>query len=103
MGCSMEDNDALDYLEDLRDLINANLEAMIEEQCTIYGEVAELSGKILLAGGKRLRPILSLLSYQLSGGENIDEAMPLALASEFIHTATLIPVSYTHLTLPTKA
>ena len=90
MGCSMEDNDALDYLEDLRDLINANLEAMIEEQCAIYGEVAELSGKILLAGGKRLRPILSLLSYQLSGGENIDEVMPLALASEFIHTATLI-------------
>ena len=86
----MEDNVALDTLEGLRDIINANLESMIEEQCSIHGEVAEVSGRILLAGGKRLRPILVHLAYELAGGENIDEIMPLSLASEFIHTATLV-------------
>tara|TARA_X000001036_G_scaffold115259_1_gene108453 strand:+ start:181 stop:1155 length:975 start_codon:yes stop_codon:yes gene_type:complete len=86
----MEDNVALDVLEDLRNIINANLESMIEEQCSIHGEVAEVSGRILLAGGKRLRPILVHLAYELAGGENIDEIMPLSLASEFIHTATLV-------------
>jgi octaprenyl-diphosphate synthase len=86
----MEDLIALDYLEDLRELVNANLESMIIEQRAIYGEVAELSGRILLAGGKRLRPILAILAYELAGGQDLDEIMPLALASELIHTATLI-------------
>jgi geranylgeranyl pyrophosphate synthase len=86
----METNVALDTLEGLRDIINANLEALIEEQCVIHGEVAEVSGRILLAGGKRLRPILVHLAYELAGGQNLDEIMPLSLASEFIHTATLV-------------
>ncbi|RJU89304.1 MAG: polyprenyl synthetase family protein [Candidatus Poseidoniales archaeon] len=86
----MEANVALDALEDLRNIINANLESMIEEQCAIHGEVAEVSGRILLAGGKRLRPILVHLAYELAGGENSEEIMPLSLASEFIHTATLV-------------
>ncbi len=90
VGCSMEDSAALDNLESMRDLINANLESIIIEQRAIYGEVAELSGRILLAGGKRLRPILVILAYELAGGQDIDEVMPLALASEFIHTATLV-------------
>jgi len=90
VGCFMEDLIALDYLEDLRELVNANLESMIIEQRAIYGEVAELSGRILLAGGKRLRPILAILAYELAGGQDLDEIMPLALASELIHTATLI-------------
>ena len=90
VGCFMEDRIALDYLEDLRELVNANLESMIIEQRAIYGEVAELSGRILLAGGKRLRPILAILAYELAGGQDLDEIMPLALASELIHTATLI-------------
>jgi len=90
VGCFMEDRIALDYLEDMRELINANLESIIIEKREIYGEVAELSGRMLLAGGKRLRPILAILAYELAGGQDIDEIMPLALASEFIHTATLV-------------
>ncbi|NEN91997.1 MAG: polyprenyl synthetase family protein [Okeania sp. SIO3H1] len=43
----------------------------------------------LLAGGKRLRPILCLATCELSGG-NIEMAMPTACALEMIHTMSLI-------------
>jgi geranylgeranyl diphosphate synthase, type II len=43
----------------------------------------------LLAGGKRLRPILTIASCELLGG-NIAMAMPAACAMEMIHTMSLI-------------
>jgi geranylgeranyl diphosphate synthase, type II len=43
----------------------------------------------LLAGGKRLRPILCLASCELTGG-TIEMAMPTACAVEMIHTMSLI-------------
>ena len=114
----MEDNDALDKIDAIRDLVNANLEAIIAEQSSIFGEVAQVSGQVVLAGGKRIRPIMVMLAYELAGGDDLDEIIPFAMSNEFIHTASLvhddindesltrrghdtIPVSYTHLTLPT--
>lgn len=44
----------------------------------------------LMAGGKRLRPILFLEFYKLSGGENISLALDYACALEMIHTYSLI-------------
>lgn len=43
----------------------------------------------LLAGGKRLRPILCLASCELIGG-SIDLVMPMACALEMVHTMSLI-------------
>lgn len=43
----------------------------------------------LLAGGKRLRPILCLTTCELTGG-TIEMAMPTACALEMIHTMSLI-------------
>lgn len=43
----------------------------------------------LLAGGKRLRPILCLASCEMMGGK-IEVAMPMACALEMIHTMSLI-------------
>ena len=54
------------------------------------GEVAKLSGEILLSGGKRLRPLLGIFCYEVAGGTDLDEIMDLAIAFELIHTATLI-------------
>ena len=42
-----------------------------------------------LAGGKRLRPCLSMLSCEAVGGD-IQEVMPLAVSLELIHNFTLI-------------
>ena len=43
----------------------------------------------LLAGGKRLRPILCLASCELAGGDR-QQAMPTACAVEMMHTMSLI-------------
>ena len=43
----------------------------------------------LLAGGKRLRPILCLAACELAGGDG-DLALPTAVALEMIHTMSLI-------------
>lgn len=43
----------------------------------------------LLAGGKRLRPVLTLEFCRISGG-HIEKALPVAAAIEMIHTYTLI-------------
>ena len=43
----------------------------------------------LLAGGKRLRPILCLAACELAGGESV-QAMSTAVALEMIHTMSLI-------------
>ena len=43
----------------------------------------------LMAGGKRLRPVLVLLAVEACGG-SIDEAMPAACAIEMVHTYSLV-------------
>ena len=78
-------------LESMRDEVNQALRDLIEaEIASGAGEVAVEAGRVLNAGGKRLRPILFLLAYQLAGGTDIEDVMPLALAFELIHTATLV-------------
>ena len=49
-----------------------------------------LARDVLLAGGKRLRPLLCILSYEAAGGEDVSEVMDLALSAELLHTATLV-------------
>jgi len=44
----------------------------------------------LTAGGKRIRPVLILESAKAVGKENIDDIVDIAVASEFIHTYSLI-------------
>ena len=44
----------------------------------------------LLAGGKRLRPVLTLLCHRICGGEREDRALPAAVAVELVHTYSLV-------------
>ncbi|OLP18185.1 farnesyl-diphosphate synthase [Leptolyngbya sp. 'hensonii'] len=75
------------YLTDRRLLVEAALESSIK---VIHPEtVYEAMRYSLLAGGKRLRPILCLATCELMGG-TIDMAMPTACALEMIHTMSLI-------------
>jgi len=90
VGLDMEEFEVLDRLEEIKGLIDIKLEKVIGEQSAIYGDVARIAGEVVLAGGKRLRPILIMLAYDLAGGENENEIIPLALSSEFIHSATLV-------------
>ncbi len=49
-----------------------------------------LAREILLGGGKRFRPIIGLLAYEVAGGDDEPKIMDLAMGVELIHTATLI-------------
>ncbi len=69
--------------------INQELEKYIrKEKCPeeILNESMEYS---LMAGGKRLRPILVLVTYKLFE-DNIEKCMPYAVAIEMIHNFSLI-------------
>ena len=51
--------------------------------------IPELAGHIIAAGGKRLRPMLTLAAARLCGHAG-DRHLGLAASVEFIHTATLL-------------
>src|SRR5579864_4534667 len=73
----------------LRGKVNTQLEKYLELAPVIPGRLQEAMSYSLLAGGKRLRPILVLLSCEACGGE-IDAALPAACAIEMVHTYSLI-------------
>ena len=54
-----------------------------------YDRLQEAMRYSLLAGGKRVRPVLALAFCQMLGGEPAD-ALPLACALELVHTYSLI-------------
>lgn len=54
-----------------------------------YGRLQEAMGYSLLAGGKRVRPVLALAVCETLGGEP-ETALPLGCALELVHTYSLI-------------
>ncbi|MBK3333053.1 polyprenyl synthetase family protein [Persephonella atlantica] len=50
----------------------------------------KIGSYILSSGGKRLRPVLVLTFAKLLRGENHDRDYPLAVAMEYLHTASLL-------------
>ncbi|MGK7923561.1 MAG: geranylgeranyl diphosphate synthase CrtE [Trichodesmium sp.] len=75
------------YLAERKALVEKALDNSIS---IVYPEkIYEAMRYSLLAGGKRLRPILCLATCELTGG-NIEMAMPTACALEMIHTMSLI-------------
>jgi len=71
--------------KDILSLIDRELNRYLEGEGTIY----KASRHLLLAGGKRIRPYLTVITYMLKG-ERIEEVLPAALAVELIHNYTLI-------------
>jgi octaprenyl-diphosphate synthase len=52
--------------------------------------IPQLAGHIVAAGGKRMRPMLTLASARLCGVSSGERHVNLAACVEFIHTATLL-------------
>ncbi len=74
-----------EYIE----LINKQLEEYVPEKNNLQNSIYEAMRYSLLAGGKRIRPVLSLGVCDMLGGK-IQEALPFACAIECIHTYSLI-------------
>lgn len=79
--------DLMSYLKSRQALIEENLERFVP---ALYpARLYESMRYSLLAGGKRLRPVLCLAACELVGGTTA-MAMPTACALEMIHTMSLI-------------
>ncbi|MBI3864116.1 MAG: polyprenyl synthetase family protein [Planctomycetia bacterium] len=73
----------------LRERVNARLDKYVEQAPGVPPRLRDAMAYSLLAGGKRLRPILVLLSCEACGGQ-AESALPAACAIEMVHTYSLI-------------
>jgi len=76
------------YLKEKRELVDTFLKSYFEKPFspTILYDAMKYS---LFAGGKRIRPILTIASYEACGGDP-EDVIPQATAVELIHTYSLI-------------
>lgn len=79
--------DLASYLNDKQQLVETALDRSLP--ITRPEKIYKAMRYSLLAGGKRLRPILCLTTCELMGGTN-EMALPTACALEMIHTMSLI-------------
>src|SRR6185295_4134986 len=85
-------------LASFRDRLDASLAGWLgakREEAAAAGspetlELIDGVGRLATHGGKRLRPALVYYTYQACGGTNPEDALPLALATELLHTYLLI-------------
>lgn len=75
--------------DDYINIINSALDGYFQPEGISYSKLLEAMRYSLLAGGKRIRPMLVLEFCRVSGG-NFADALPVACAVEMLHTYTLI-------------
>ncbi|XP_038719741.1 geranylgeranyl pyrophosphate synthase, chloroplastic-like isoform X2 [Tripterygium wilfordii] len=76
------------YMECKKENVNKALVELLPEN-GISQKICNAMKYSLLAGGKRIRPILCIAACEFVGGDE-SSAMPMACAMEIIHTASLI-------------
>ena len=78
-----------DYLSRKREIIDLHLRRILEA-CDVTRELTQAMEHSLMAGGKRLRPVLSMAAARAAGRHSDLAALPCACAIEMIHTYSLI-------------
>lgn len=82
----------MDFKEELKqyqEKINKELEKYLRTKNCLEGTLNESMEYSLMAGGKRLRPILVLSTYSLFKND-LEECFPYAIAIEMVHNFSLI-------------
>lgn len=77
-------------LEQYVKTIDEHLLSFTQDKPELQGIVCDAMEYSLMAGGKRLRPVLCLEFYRMCGGNDIDSIIDVACAVEMIHTFSLI-------------
>ena len=84
---------APDKLRPVQDLVAADMERVnkliVARLQSSVSLIPELAGHLVASGGKRVRPMLTLIAAKLCDYQG-DRHLGLAAAVEFIHTATLL-------------
>ena len=89
MSSDLRLSPAVSYPEDLRALVDAELEQLRFPAPAVTAGLEEAMRYSLLAGGKRVRPVLALATARALGAEP-ERFLPVACALELIHTYSLI-------------
>jgi len=77
----------MEYLERRRDRVEERLEAVID--AVEPDELTEEVGHVVLSGGKRVRPTVTVLVCEALGGDPAD-AVDFAVGIELVHNASLV-------------
>jgi geranylgeranyl diphosphate synthase type II len=79
-----------EYLKEKKRVIEAALGKLLPPSHE-YPEIIHESVRYsVFSGGKRIRPVLALASYEASGGEDIERFLEVACSLELIHTFSFI-------------
>lgn len=83
------------YLIEKKKIVDEQLQSSVQAPSVNSARIVESMRYSLLAGGKRIRPILAIAAYEMfAKGKDTDSdlsvVMPAALAVEMIHTMSLI-------------
>jgi len=81
--------DLASYMDEKRLYTEAALDASLTSTCKETDIIVESMRYSLMAGGKRVRPMLCFAATELFGG-SLEAAKPTAVALEMIHTMSLI-------------
>ncbi|MNO56541.1 Farnesyl diphosphate synthase [compost metagenome] len=78
-----------DYIATIGDLVSHELEATLPTAWKVPENLQQAMMYSLIAGGKRLRPLLVIAACEALGGRR-EAALPVAAAVEMVHTYSLI-------------
>lgn len=88
----------MEYLEQRRSLIESRLEEILSD--TTPQKMTARLEHVSLSGGKRVRPLITLLAYEAAGGDLMEtptprdhrskEALDFAVGIELVHNASLV-------------
>lgn len=77
------------YMNEVNDRITTELTAQMPEDWNVPSSLRESMNYSLMAGGKRLRPLLVIAACEAGGGSR-EAALPVACAVEMVHTYSLV-------------
>src|SRR5437016_7546557 len=79
--------DRFSYVSEELELVEDNLKRAIRAREQILTDIA---AHLIYGGGKRVRPMVTLLAFLVFGGKRTKDIVDIATAIELIHTATLL-------------
>jgi geranylgeranyl pyrophosphate synthase len=79
--------DPFSYVSEELELVENNLKFAIHSR---EQSLTDIAAHLIYGGGKRVRPMVTLLAFLASGGKQTKDIVDIATAIELIHTATLL-------------
>jgi octaprenyl-diphosphate synthase len=79
--------DPFSYVSEELDLVEQNLARAIRSR---EPALTDIAAHLILGGGKRIRPVVTLLAFLAFDGKRTQDIVDIAASIELIHTATLL-------------